>query len=117
MNEYSNKIFLSSPNHIRRGRKEEVGGNKFWKIFQFPGHQLQPVQSLSLLLTQGSGVEEHPEDDDLTEENDGHEVATAVQADGYFALKLKYSFGLLIRLYVFQDIDRTSARNFSSLPA
>ena len=82
------------------------------KIFQFPGHQL-----VSLLLIQSPGVEEHPEDNDLTEENDGHEVATAVQAHGYFALKLKYSFGLLIGLDVSYYIPMTEGRNFSTVPA
>ena len=33
---------------------------------------------------------EHSEDDDLAEEDDGHQIATAVQAHGYFAFKLKH---------------------------
>ena len=111
MNEYSNKIFLSSPNHIRRGRKGE-GGNKFENILVqwTPSPSPMLVQSLSLLLVESPGVEEHPEDNDLTEENDCHEVAPAIQAHGYCALELKYSVSLLINI-------RTSSRNFSSLPA
>ena len=120
MNEYSNKNFLSSPNHIRRGRKGEVGRNKFRNISVQLSPATESLQLLSFLLAQSSGVEEHPEDDDLTEENDGHEVATAVQADGYFALKLKYSFGLLCGLldvlYLYR-VNVTSGRNFSGLPA
>ena len=68
-------------------------------FFQLNGHRHQSYrarQSLrSLLLAESPGVEEHPEDNDLTEENDGHEIATTVQAHGYCALELEYSFGLL----------------------
>ena len=98
MNEYSNKIFLSPPNHIRRGRKGEVEGNTFRNILV----QLSPVRAISsnslsrLLLVESSGEEEHSEDDDLTEENDGHQIAAAVQTHRYFALELKHSFGLLL---------------------
>ena len=80
MNEYSNKNFLSSPNHIRRGRKGEVGRNKFRNISLQLSPATEPLQLLSFLLVQSSGVEEHPEDNDLSEENDCHEVTPTVQA-------------------------------------
>ena len=80
MNEYSKKNFLSSLNHIRRGRKGEVGRNKFRNISVQLSPATEPLQLLSFLLVQSSGVEEHPEDNDLSEEDDCHEVTPTVQA-------------------------------------
>ena len=52
--------------------------------------------ALIILLMQGSGVENHPEDDDLTDEDDGHQVAAAVETHRDLGLKLKHGFFLFI---------------------
>ena len=52
----------------------------------------------------GSGVENHPKDDDLTDEDDGHQVSIAVKTHGNLRLKLKHRLFLIpsqLRLLVF----------------
>ena len=50
---------------------------------------------------EGPGVEDHAEDDDLADEDDGHQVSVAVKTDGHLRLKLEHGVILIFGLINF----------------